>query len=193
METQKPRREAHEGDGAPVRMRPPQGADHGRRRLLAGMVTAYTASLIPWALAAPVTDAAQGTFVALSAILVGRKVLDADLATRLHAALVAVQPGFDKDSQALLDLIDAQHIDPAQLQQSLDGSKSPLAPLPRKIMRAWCLGLVGEGEATRCVAYENALDAVMVSDVLKPPTYAYGPYGSWSKPPVAQGGSHGDR
>jgi len=28
---------------------------------------------------------------------------------------------------------------------------------------------------------------VFVSDVLKPPSYAYGPYGSWSKPPATKG------
>lgn len=163
-------------------------ANPGRRRVLAGMLGAYTASLIPWAVAAPVTGPAHGTFLALSAILVGRTALDAPLGNRLHAALVAASPRFDTDAQALLTLIDSQHLDPAKLQATLDASHSPLAPLPRRIMRAWCLGLVGEGESTRCIAYEDALDAVMVADVLKPPTYAYGPYGSWSKPPTAKEG-----
>lgn len=162
-------------------------ADPSRRRVLAGMLTAYTASLIPWAVAAPVTSPAHGTFLALSAILVGRTALDAELGKRLHAALVSVLPRFDADAESLLTLIDNQHIDPAQLQATLDASHSPLAPLPRRIMRAWCLGLVGEGEAARCIAYEDALDAVMVAGVLKPPTYAYGPYGSWSKPPITHG------
>ena len=178
-------------DGVPAGQ-PDDPANPSRRRLLAGLVAAYTASLIPWALAAPVTDAGHAAFVALSAILAGRRMLNAELGQRLHAALGGNEPGFDADCQALLKLIDAQQIDPAKLQNVLDASHSNLAPLPRKIMRAWCLGLVGEGEATRCVAYENALDAVMVADVLKPPTYAYGPYGSWSKPPLAKGGDHGN-
>lgn len=159
----------------------------GRRRVLAGLLTAYTASLIPWALAAPVKSAGHGAFVAVSAILVGRQTLDAGLAARLHDALTAAYPHFTANAQALLAQINQQHIDPAQLQKTLDDAHSPLAPLPRRIMRAWCLGLVGEGEDTRCIAYENALDAVMVADVLKPPTYAYGPYGSWSRPPIAKG------
>lgn len=162
-------------------------ADPGRRRLLVGMLTTYTASLIPWALAAPVASRNEGTFLALSAILVGQTALDAQLGSRLHAALVSESPRFDADAQALLKLIDSEHLDPAKLQATLDASRSPLAPLPRQVMRAWCLGLVGEGEAARCIAYENALNAVMVADVLKPPTYAYGPYGSWSKPPPAKG------
>ncbi|HJR15143.1 MAG TPA: sugar dehydrogenase complex small subunit [Rhodanobacteraceae bacterium] len=161
--------------------------DAGRRRVLAGMLTAYTASLIPWALAAPVASLNEGTFLALSAILVGQTALDAELGGRLHAALMTESPRFDADAQALLKLIDSEHVDPARLQATLDASHSPLAPLPRQIMRAWCLGLVGEGEAARCIAYENALNAVVVAEVLKPPTYAYGPYGSWSKPPPAKG------
>ncbi|MBS0456016.1 MAG: hypothetical protein JSS44_01625 [Proteobacteria bacterium] len=161
-------------------------SDPSRRRLLAGLVAAYTASLIPWAMAVPVTDAEHGTFVALSAILVGRRMLDAEQGRRLHDALAAIEPGFDADCQVLLNQIDSQRIDPAMLQSVLDAGHANVAPLPRKIMRAWCLGLVGEGEATRCLAYEQALDAVVVGDVLRPPTYAYGAYGSWSRPPASK-------
>ena len=164
----------------------PDPINPARRHVLAGLLTAYTASLIPWAVAAPVTSRAHGTFVALSAILVGHRSLDAGLAARLYDALTAAYPHFNADAQTLLAQINQQHIDPAQLQKTLDAARSPLAPVPRRIIRAWCLGLVGEGEAARCIAYENALDAVMVADVLKPPTYAYGPYGSWSKAPVTK-------
>lgn len=168
-------------------------ANPARRRVLAGFLTAYTASLVPWALAQPVTRPEYGAFMALSAILAGRRSLDVGLAARLHDALTTMYPHFAADAQALLAQINQQYIDPAQLQQVLDAVHSPLAPLPRRIMRAWCLGLVGEGEATRCIAYENALDAVMVADVLKPPTYAYGAYASWSDPPAGKGGKGNGR
>lgn len=158
-------------------------ADPSRRRLLAGLLTAYTASLIPWALAQPAPHADRGAFTALSAILVGRQALDAVQTTRLYDALAAVNPSFPADVQALLTLINERHIDPLQLQGVLDGEHSPLAPLPRSIMSAWALGVVGSGEGARCVAYETALNAVIVADVLKPPTYAYGAYGSWSAKP----------
>jgi Membrane bound FAD containing D-sorbitol dehydrogenase. len=157
--------------------------DPSRRRLLAGLLTAYTASLIPWALAQPAPHADRGAFTALSAILVGRQVLDAALANRIYDATVAANPQFPADVQALLTLINERHIDPQQLQGVLDGEHSPLAPLPRQILGAWALGVVGSGENARCVAYETTLDAVIVADVLKPPTYAYGAYGSWSAKP----------
>jgi len=157
--------------------------DPSRRRLLASLLTAYTASLIPWALAEPVPSAGRGAFTALSAILVGRQALDSAPATRLYDTLSTDDVQFPAAAQALLALINQRHIDPLQLQGVLDGEQSPLAPLPRKIMGAWYLGVVGNGEAARCVAYESALNAMAVADVLQPPTYAYGAYGSWSNKP----------
>jgi hypothetical protein len=162
----------------------PVPPDPQRRLALAAVAGAYAASLIPWALAQPVNDARNGTFTAVSAILVGRTTLDADLGRRLYEALAADDPGFAAAAQALLAFINERKVDPLQLQQVLDNEKSPLAGLPRKIVTAWCLGIVGSGATARCLAFENALNAQMVADVLKPPTYAYGPYGSWSRKPV---------
>ena len=160
--------------------------DPGRRRVLAGLLSAYTASLIPWALAEPAHGAEHGAFAALSAILVGRAMLDSAQTDQLFGLLAAGSHGFGADSQALLDLINQRHVDPAQLQHLLDAEQSPLAPLPRQIMTAWCLGVIGSGEQARCVAYETALNAQMVADVLKPPTYAYGAYASWESKPVSK-------
>ena len=46
--------------------------------------------------------------------------------------------------------------------------------------------MIERGKDARCVAYETALDAVIVADVLKPPTFAYGAYGSWSAKPNSE-------
>jgi hypothetical protein len=59
-------------------------ANPSRRGLLEGLLTAYTASLIPWALAQPVPHIDRGAFAALSAILVGRQALDAAQTARLY-------------------------------------------------------------------------------------------------------------
>lgn len=158
--------------------------DPARRRVLAGLLGAYAASLIPWALAQPAPHAERGAFTALSAILVGRQALDAAQAARLQDALAAGAPTFGADVQALLTLINQRQLDPSKLQGVLDGEHSPLAPLPRSIVSAWVLGVVGSGDHMRCVAYETALNAAIVADVLKPPTYAYGAYGSWSGKPI---------
>ncbi len=154
-----------------------------RRGVLAGLLGAYAASLIPWALAQPVADSDQGAFLAVSAILVGRSALDAAATKRLYDALLANDASFSASTRTLLNLINERKIDPLQLQQLLDDEKSPLAAIPRVIVSAWLLGIVGSGERARCLAFETALNAVMVADVLKPPTYAYGTYGSWAGKP----------
>lgn len=155
-----------------------------RRQVLGGMLAAYTASLMPWALAQPIADDRQGAFLALSAIIAGRQSLDAAMAARLYKALSDAEPGFAEAAQALLKLIDERKIDPIRLQATLDDEHSPLAALPRKIATAWFLGIVGAGDNARTLAYEHALNAEIVSDVLKPPTYAYGAYGSWARKPL---------
>lgn len=155
-----------------------------RRLLLFGLVSSFTASMIPWALAQEATDADNGAFLALSAILVGRQSLDTAQAERLYAALVADDPGFPAAATALLGTIEERRIDPMQLQKLLDDENSPLATVPRRIVTAWYLGIVGDGAGARALAFETALNAQVVADVLKPPTYAYGPYGSWARQPV---------
>jgi hypothetical protein len=155
-----------------------------RRLVLRGFVAAYVASRIPWALAQSVASADIAPFMALSALLAGRQSLDAAQGQRLFAALVADDPGFPAAAKSLLDTIEAQKLDPATLQQALDAEKSALAPIPRRVMIAWYLGIVGSGDKARCIAFETALNAELVADVLKPPTYSYGAYGSWARKPA---------
>jgi len=163
---------------------PDGGVSPGRRLLLSGIVGGYVASLIPWALGQPAADATRAAFMAVSAILVGRPTLDAALGERLYAALLADDGGFASAVAALLAFIESRKIDPLQLQAVLDAEKSPLAGVPRRIATAWWLGIVGSGDQARCVAFEGALNAQAVADMLKPPTYAYGPYGSWARKPT---------
>jgi hypothetical protein len=142
--------------------------------------------LIPFALAEPIDSKAQGAFLALSAIIAGRQSLDKVLATNLYQALIADDLTFPSGVEGLLALINERHLDPSQLQKTLDDEKSPFAAVPRQIATAWFMGVVGSGNKARCLAYEYALNAVIVADVLKPPTYAYGPYGSWARHPLAE-------
>jgi hypothetical protein len=158
--------------------------NQGRRAILAGMLTAYAATLIPWAIAEPVADADHGAFIALSAIIAGQQALDRTMAKRLYDALTADDSGFPAAARKLLALIEERKIEPLQLQQVLDGEKSPLADVSRTIATAWFMGIVGSDEKARVLAYENALNATIVSDVLKPPTYGYGVYGSWTTKPI---------
>ncbi len=154
-----------------------------RRTILKGFLATYSASLIPWAIAAPASSADQESFLALSTIITGRQKLDAELARNLYQALVADDAAFADRAKELLARINQQKIDPLKLQKLLDDEKSPLASVPTSIANAWFMGVVGSGQRARCLAYENALNAQIVADTLKPPTYAYGPYGSWARSP----------
>lgn len=160
-----------------------------RRLLLAALLSAPAAALIPWALAEPVDNPEHGAFLGVSAVLAGRLALEPGLAKRLYAALLAQDAQFPSKVAALLALINEQGLNAANLQTALDFAQSPLAPLPRQIASAWFLGIVGTGEAAVCVAYEEALNAAVVGDILKPPSYADGAYGSWASKPA--GVQHG--
>ena len=171
---------AHDSSHSPTA----EGAHNPERRaVLAGLLAASAASVIPPALAAPITDAAHNAFLAASKILTGRSSLDPDQVSRLYDALLADDSQFAAGVQSLVTLIDQRKVDPMQLQHVLDSDHSALAALPRKIVTAWYTGIVGDGEKARCITFETALMNVIVSDKLKPPSYCYGGYGSWAEKP----------
>jgi len=155
-----------------------------RRVVLQTLASACVLARIPRTGAQPVTDPDRAAFLALSAILTGRTALDPGLAQRLYSALVADDAAIATSIRALLAFMEERKIEPLGVQSALDAGHSPLAPLPAKIATAWLMGIVGSGATARCIAYEDALDNVIVADVLKPPTYCYGPYGSWARKPI---------
>src|SRR5690554_1465514 len=108
-----------------------------RRQLLVGLMSAYTASLIPWALAQEVPEEGQAAFMALSAIIAGRQALNPELAKRIYEALDRSEQDFATRTQQLVALIEEQKIDPLQLQAVLDEQYPQLAPIPRKLAAAW--------------------------------------------------------
>jgi Membrane bound FAD containing D-sorbitol dehydrogenase len=163
-----------------------QNCDHDpqRRMLLTGLAAAYLSSFISAVDAQPAADAGWDTFHKISAFLTGRPSLDPEQSKRLYEALAADSPQFEAEVQGLLTLVNDRKIDAALLQQVLDGEGSALASLPRKIMTAWYTGIVGEGRAARCITFETSLMHQLVADRLSPPSYCYGPHGSWAEAPV---------
>jgi hypothetical protein len=155
-----------------------------RRMLLMTALAAYANSSIPKGFAASAADPARDAFAAVSTMLTGRTSLDPEQASRLYDALAEDDPQFPTQMQALLALIDRRQIAPLQLQLLLDAGNSALAALPRKIMTAWCIGVVGAGERAHCIAFETNLTNIIVRDHLKPPSYCYGVYGSWAQKPA---------
>jgi hypothetical protein len=162
----------------------------GRRLMLASILASYASSFIPWPLANAQTatatsGAAPEAFLNVSRVITGRATLDSVQANRLYAGLVATVPSFASQLNALAAFIGSHPSAVSQLQASLDAANVPFAKLPRQIATAWYVGVVGAGPVARCVTYETSLMNLVVSDRLKPPSYAYGPYGSWGRNPLS--------
>ncbi|MBB3213491.1 hypothetical protein FHW67_002789 [Herbaspirillum sp. Sphag1AN] len=175
---------------------PAHAHDKARRMLLAGILGSYVCSFIPLPAAfadnaSPAGAAAKASenFLSLSRLLTDKKDLNPVQADRLYAAFVSVYPDFEAQLQQLSEFISAAEaqtkLEVSGLQAALDAQKSPVAKLPGRIVSGWYVGVVGSGKTARCVTYETSLMYVAVADRLKPPSYAYGPYGSWGRNPLA--------
>jgi hypothetical protein len=116
-------------------------------------------------------DKLISTFMSVSRVLVGSAWLDVRLGQHLFDAFAKADANFPSELAAL--------------QASLT-AKTPAPPLSKAILRAWYVGVVGLGAGAVCVTYGSALMNQTVSDVLKPPSYAYGPYGSWTTQPISK-------
>jgi hypothetical protein len=152
-----------------------------RRSVLLGSAALLAASFGPVQAAEADPFAA---FMAQSHLITGHDQLDEALGRRIHDRFREQDPAFDARLAVLAGFLARQPVDTAGLQASLDAAGSDAAPLPRQLARAWFTGVVGEGAGARCVTYAGALMNLLVADILRPPSYAYGPYGSWSKSPV---------
>lgn len=157
-----------------------------RRHLLGGVLAAGAVQLAPlsWA-AAPAEPTASGAFLALSQYLTERSNLSPRMAARLQAGWQALDSAFAANVEALWQWLQTNQVSLAQLNARLKAEQPALAAVPGQVMQAWYLGIVGSGREARALAYEFALNAQTVADKLRPPTYAYGVYGSWSHNPAS--------
>ena len=154
-----------------------------RRHLLGGALAVSMVQMAPlsWA-AAPA--GASSSFMALSQYLTARSDLHPKLAARMQAALQALDGQFNAQVDALWSWIDSQQVALNDLTARVKAERPELAGVPVQVMQVWYLGVAGSGTKARAVTYEFALNAQTVSDKLKPPTYAYGSYGSWTSNPT---------
>lgn len=159
-----------------------------RRHLLGGFIAAAAVQVLPWAKAAEALAggpaAASPAFLALSGYLTERDDLSTSLAARMQAALQSLNAEFATQADALWQWVDSSKVTLAELNTRLKAEKPELAAVPGQIMQVWYMGIAGSGTKTRVVAYEYALNAQTVADKLKPPTYSYGTYGSWTSNPT---------
>ncbi|MXN17914.1 hypothetical protein GR170_08710 [Pseudooceanicola sp. GBMRC 2024] len=156
-----------------------------RRQVLSG-ISALAAGVALGAPLLPRAAQAAGTddFLAVSRSLVGNHALKPEFAAALQAAFAKTDPGFGDKLKTLRGLIGDGPVTGEALKARLSDAPPEVAALPQALLTGWYLGIAGSGEQAVCVAYVDALSNVEVADVLRPPSYAYGAYGSWANPPV---------
>lgn len=145
--------------------RPQMDLQLGRRQML------FASLAVPfvWTKGVHAQGESFSHFMTLSNRLSGYSDLDRQLGFRIHQSLSKMFPTFDSDVVSLV---------------STDEDALAQSPMAKAILQAWYLGVIGSGEKSSCIAYVSTLQARVVSDVLRPPTYAYGPYGSWNTQPI---------
>lgn len=160
-----------------------------RRSILAGILSSCAIAYLPMrnalAVASASNEGESPDFAALSRYLTGHTSLEPTRVQKLYTALKGVEHNFDAQLKKLSAFIDTTKAQPSQIQTLLDTQAPDLAHLPKIILAAWYIGVVGKGAAARCVSFETSLMYLAVADRVKPPSYAYGPYGSWSRKPAA--------
>lgn len=114
-------------------------------------------------------------FLAVSSELTGKPDLDVVLAQALYPALQAATPELDATLGKLQVLLRQGEPIPAE-------HKAELA-LSQAILQGWYLGVVGKGKKAVCITYVDALSNLAVAGTLVPPSYSYGPCGSWQAKP----------
>ncbi|MET0320513.1 MAG: sugar dehydrogenase complex small subunit [Duganella sp.] len=135
---------------------------------------------------AALAPGAQGrglaAFIDVSRTLTARPDLNASLALGLYGAFQKTMPDVDQAlaglQAALATGVLAQDDKTAFTEQ-----QKAEQGLAQAILQGWYLGVVGKAKKAVCVAYAETLSNQAVADVLVPPSYSYGPCGSWQARP----------
>lgn len=158
--------------------------DPGRRYLLRNLLALSSFTLIPWRFAYAAAGDVQGAFQSVSEFITGRRALDGGLEGAIFQALSARDPNFADEITRLQALINGRPgLRPEQLDGVLKNEFPDLAAPARQVASGWFLGVVGSGFDAVSVAYQQALNAGVVGDVLKPQGFCLGGPGVWAEPP----------
>ena len=134
---------------------------------------------------AALAPAGQGLhdFIAVSSTLTGKAEVNPTLALALYQAFLKSSPEIDGALARLkTTLLGADVLAQEDKTAFAEAQKAEQA-LSQAILQAWYLGVVGKGKKSVCVAYADTLSNQAVADVLVPPSFSYGPCGTWSAKP----------
>lgn len=122
-------------------------------------------------------------FIQVSRQITLHETLDNTVSEALCHALNMTQERFFEGLTQLKTLLDAN---PEWLEQPVlrfPEAHVDAETLAKNILGGWYNGVVGKGYKAICVTYINTLANKAVSDKLVPPSFSYGPCGSWAKQP----------
>ncbi|MFO6296987.1 sugar dehydrogenase complex small subunit [Rahnella selenatireducens] len=122
-------------------------------------------------------------FIQVSRQLTLHETLDNTVSEALCHALNLTQERFFEELTQLKTLLDAN---PDWLEQPVlrfPEAHVDAETLAKNILGGWYNGVVGKGYKAIYVTYINTLANKAVSDKLVPPSFSYGPCGSWAKQP----------
>lgn len=122
-------------------------------------------------------------FIQISRSLTGLESLNETVAHALVIALDKTQKDFATSLTRLKTLLQSQ---PELLQQerlAFGDAHADSEQLAKEILSGWYNGVVGTGFDALYVTYINNLANQLVSDKVVPPSFSYGPVGSWAQQP----------
>ncbi|SAK92443.1 uridylyltransferase [Caballeronia hypogeia] len=157
-----------------------------RRGIMAGACASFACGLLAARAqsARPATPSGGDAFLAVSMKLTGRTSFDPQLAERVHAALARHDAAFATKIAALNQWIATHGGTPTDIiTAALESTRPELGKTVGDVMRAWYLGVVGEGQHAEVVAYERALMFDPVGDMLTIPSYCRGEPADWARKP----------
>lgn len=122
-------------------------------------------------------------FIAVSRTLTGKAEINPALALVLYQAFLKNSPEIDTALAALKATLGAGEVLAHDDKTAFAAAQKAEQALAQAILQGWYLGVVGKGRKSVCVAYIETLSNRAVADVLVPPSFSYGPCGSWSAKP----------
>jgi hypothetical protein len=127
-------------------------------------------------------------FMTVSRRLTGKDDLDPGVGARLYAAFVRTDPAAAASITSLATIL-GTGADPVG--RRLAHAPRPQRDAAQRILRGWYLGLVGDGPAASCVAYETILGYRPVADMVVMQSFCRGRAGYWAGAPGPRGAHAG--
>ncbi|WGY45697.1 sugar dehydrogenase complex small subunit [Vibrio sp. ABG19] len=122
-------------------------------------------------------------FLQVSRLLTGIDTLNETVAHALVIALDKTQKDFAASLIQLKTLFQSQPELLEQEQLAFGDIHANSEQLAKEILSGWYNGVVGTGFDALYVTYINNLANQLVSDKVVPPSFSYGPIGSWAQQP----------